>query len=135
MAKVINGNGVVNKNAVLKKNIATKIAQARFQFYFKPHLVSHYDSMMNEVVYGLYHHIWGVEEKEIITEDKLIPKTWWDHFKETHLPLWLLHRYPAKHKTIEVKVTRYRVCPYIIEKANEHCEKTQNCVGVIQCDL
>lgn len=59
---------------------------------------------------------------ESVTYTK-VPKTWFDHFKETHkmrLPHWFLKRFPIEYKDVPntTMKTTYRVCPHVSVGAN-----------------
>ena len=47
-------------------------------------------------------------------------RSWWDHFKATHFPAWLLKRYPAEKDTWTVfEPITVRVCPHISLPEND----------------
>ena len=48
-----------------------------------------------------------------------VPLAWWDHFKLTHFPSWLLKRFPAKYRTIDVRTLFPHLPAEITDKA--HC--------------
>lgn len=45
----------------------------------------------------LYEHTF--ESEEIHWEVK-VPKTWWQHFKLSHMPDWFIKKYPVQYETI-----------------------------------
>lgn len=40
-----------------------------------------------------------------------VPADWWQHVKQRWFPAWALRRWPARTRTIDVRVTR--ICPHI----------------------
>lgn len=40
-----------------------------------------------------------------------VPADWWQHLKQRWFPAWALRRWPARMRTIDVRVTR--LCPHI----------------------
>ncbi len=56
-----------------------------------------------------------VDKRSMIVKFRIdIPATWWQHFKQSLFPQWLLNRTPVKHYTIErnKKVTFRRLATY-----------------------
>ena len=68
----------------------------------------------NRNIGGLCNHIetimLGNFEEEV--KYQKVPLTWWDMFKETHFPSWLLRKYRVKYKWIAVECKYYKVCPH-----------------------
>ena len=47
-------------------------------------------------------------------DEREIPDTWWDHFKDEKFPLWLKRFFPVKYRTIRLKVKKnLAVCPHV----------------------
>lgn len=49
--------------------------------------------------------------------------TWWDHFKGTWFPVWLLERFPAKTRSEAITINHYHICPHLeAESHRKHVE-------------
>jgi hypothetical protein len=50
------------------------------------------------------------------------PATWWDFWKQSHAPKWMLKRWPVKLKTTKVTkhIHQHYVCPHINMKDDSH---------------
>jgi hypothetical protein len=58
--------------------------------------------------------MWGEKQHEY-SETREVPSTWWQHFKQTKFPRWLLHRYPVKTYEIVTLTKKYYggLCPHV----------------------
>lgn len=70
------------------------------------------------------------KKKETVTGEEVVtltwPSTWWDAFKQAHMPNWWVRRWPVCLITKEVhqkkvKVEECRVCPHIGTDDNQRC--------------
>lgn len=60
----------------------------------------------DELIMSLWSYVL-CEKFEPVTESCFVtmPKTWWNHFKMTHFPEWLLRFFPYETKTEQVSLT------------------------------
>lgn len=55
----------------------------------------------------------GTKTKQTIIKLIDIPVTWWDHFKQSIFPKWLLLYFPVKLRHEPVVLREYHICPHI----------------------
>ncbi len=42
-----------------------------------------------------------------------VPATWWQHFKQDHMPEWFKRRFPVEMMTLNVRYTKFaKICPH-----------------------
>ena len=62
-------------------------------------LFSHLQAMTNEIVISLVHQVYTHDAEEVI----MMPRTWWDMFKDTHFSNFLKKKFPPKFREVVVK--------------------------------
>lgn len=57
----------------------------------------------------------GDRRETVVKSSKLVPATWWDHFKHDCMPAWFTRRWPPKTTSIATSTTVsvQRFCPHI----------------------
>lgn len=74
----------------------TRIGQVK-KMDFK---VSEYeDHYRRTLMLELHAHVYGMAVDEL-----KVPKSWWQFFKKSHFPEWLLKRYPVQYDIIDIDV-------------------------------
>ena len=52
-----------------------------------------------------------------------VPETWWQHFKESYFPKWILKRFPVKTKKLKYTENYHRICPHMDIPAKSNMER------------
>jgi len=72
------------------------------------------DFMRDEILVSMMVDVAG--RKERVTKIRC-PRTWWQHFKKTFFPAWVLETFPVTYDTYEV--VTWRVCPHLDVKESQ----------------
>lgn len=95
-------------------NAYTQVALEKALIYARTNMsLPGVDHKIEQVEMGLCVHylciqlraaVWAQRPQQVSAE--CVPATWWDHFKLTYFPEWLIDRFPAnkRHVYIDVKV-------------------------------
>ena len=67
---------------------------------------------VDEIAIRITREFFGDKVEKEISLDFEYPATWWQHFKRSHFPKWLLKKFPVKKKTISKSKSLRRTFEY-----------------------
>jgi len=67
--------------------------------------------------------IFLTKEAYVIHHSFWVHETWWQHFKDTYFPKWLLKRFPPKMRELKYVSHYHRICPHMDIPAEHNRDK------------